>query len=168
MLLMACVLAVNEFGPVQLKLKVGVPPAGVMVAEPSAALLQVLLLSVFVITSNGGSTRFIVVVTGHPFESVTVAVYPPAHKLVCGLLVALGVHVNVYGKTPPLGISVISPLQSPLHCGCIILEILSCMTGLSVSVNCWNALQPPAETVSVTIPLHNALTDGDVLPVLQL
>jgi hypothetical protein len=65
--------------------------------------------------------------------SKTITEYVPGHNEVIELVLALVLHVYVYGKVPPVGDNEILPLHIPLHCGFTILGLSERLAG-SVNV----------------------------------
>ena len=101
----------------------------------------------------------------HPFASVTVTVYVPAHRPVADAPVPPdGAHEYVYGPTPPVATTDATPVHPPLHRTLVCVGV-SVMAGGAVMENVRVAVQPPeAVTVHVYVPAHNPVAEAPVPP----
>ena len=103
----------------------------------------------------------------HPFASVTVTLYAPAHNPEISSLVAELSHKYVSTGVPPAVVKFNTPSQPPLQSAGVI-EIAAIKTGGSVSVTSTDATHPFASvTVIVCVPEHMPVSIKAVPPVVQ-
>jgi hypothetical protein len=111
--------------------------------------LQKALTDALVIVIAGGVATVTVVSCVQPFASVTVIWKLPAQRLVILAIVEPPVHKYVYGVTPPEGITVACPLQTPLqvtgNAAAVISSALGCVM-VTVAVT-----EQPVASVTVTV-----------------
>jgi len=91
-----------------------VPPAGVAVAVPSHTPLQLAFVFAAATVRSGGFVNVTVAELKHPFASVAVMVYDPAHNPETDCVVCpIGAQLYVYGFVPPAAFALATPSHAP-------------------------------------------------------
>ncbi len=139
-----------------------------------ATLLSTLTVDIITL----GSVTVDVVVTVHPFASVTVTIYVPAATPIIDAVVAELLHAYVYGEVPPVADAVAPPSEPPLQetsastteeatndVGSVIVEVVVAVQPFaSVTVAVYVPAETPVIDAVVSLLLHEYVY-GEVPPV---
>ena len=138
-----------------------------MFADPSQEPAQLASFEVELAANVAGSLMVTEEVAVHPFASVTVSVYDPAHRLLMVAVVAPLLQAYVYGAVPTLTVVFADPSQEPAQLASFEVALAVNVAG-SLMVTEEVAVHPFASvTVSVYDPAHRLLMFAVVAPLLQ-